>query len=253
MEYNFTYGVRCPGLIYILCDLSEKMKIAEEQLQVAVKSILVDYLNGCVSGQIIKKRLFITLIGYGNDSPHIIQQGWVDEWKNTVVNAHIKNEKIIKEQLNGMCESESVWGLVRNEIKEALDCFLHDESFWGLGSPHIINITNRKPSNEKGCEDYINEIKSLKDSCCGKIPDIMISTILLLDKYENVSDKIFINREKTYRSRKVEFWKSVVSEVPIDVLKARGIDLEEESVPVSCCMIHNAKHSASCAWATFGS
>ena len=81
MVYNFTYEIRRPGLIFILCDLSDKMKIVENQLQEAVNSLIVDYVNGCVSGNQIKNRLFIELIGYGNGVPHIIQQGWAEEWK----------------------------------------------------------------------------------------------------------------------------------------------------------------------------
>lgn len=76
----------------------------------------MSFFNGCVSGQIIKNRLFITLIGYGNDAQHIIQQRWVEESKNTAVIFHIKNENIIKEQLNGMNECESAWELVINEM-----------------------------------------------------------------------------------------------------------------------------------------
>lgn len=39
MVYNFTYEIRRPGLIFILCDLSDKMKIVENQLQEAVNSL----------------------------------------------------------------------------------------------------------------------------------------------------------------------------------------------------------------------
>lgn len=257
MEYNFKYECKRPGLVFILCDLSKKMRIVEEQLQVAVKAIIQTYLDGCISGTNIKNRLFITLIGYGNGSPHIIQEGWakewVKEWAPTLVNAHTKNEQIIREQLNGSYECESVWELAKNEIKDAIDYFLNNESYYGLASPHIINITNRKPSNDRKCEVIINEIKSLKDYCCEKIPNIMISTIILLDKYDNSSDIHFINREKKYNSSKVNFWKNVVSEVPIEVLLCRGIDFAEEYQPVSCCTTHNGKDCSLYAWHTFGS
>lgn len=253
MEYNFTYECKRPGLVFILCDLSKKMRIVEEQLQVAVKAIIQTYLEGCISGTNIKNRLFITLIGYGNGTPHIIQEGWAKEWAPTLVNAHTKNEQIVREQLKGSYGCESVWELVKNEIKEAVDYFLNNESYYGLASPHIINITNRKPSNNKKCEGYINEIKSLKDYYCGKIPNIMISTIILLDKYDNSSDILFINREKKYNSSKVNFWKNVVSEVPIELLIDQGIDFAEEYQPVSCCTTHNVKGCSLYAWSTFGS
>lgn len=184
MVYNFTYEVCRPGLIFILCDLSDKMKIVENQLQEAVNSLIIDYVNGCVSGNQIKNRLFIELIGYGNGVPHIIQQGWAEEWKETLISVHTRREYIIKEHLENETECESVWNFVKNEIDEAMEYFLNSEFYRGLCSPHIINITNRKPTDEKKCEYYINEIKKFnynhKNYYSGEIPKIMISTIILM-------------------------------------------------------------------------
>lgn len=149
MAYNFTYEIRRPGLIFILCDLSDKMKIVENQLHEVVNSLILDYVNGCVSGNQIKNRLFVELIGYGNGVPHIIQQGWAEEWKETLISVHTRREYIIKEHLENDTECESVWNFVKNEIDEAMEYFLNNEFYRGLCSPHIINITNRKPTDEK--------------------------------------------------------------------------------------------------------
>lgn len=257
MVYNFTYEIRRPGLIFILCDLSDKMKIVENQLQEAVNSLIVDYVNGCVSGNQIKNRLFIELIGYGNGVPHIIQQGRAEEWKETLISVHARREYIIKEHLENETECESVWNFVKNEIDEAMEYFLNSEFYRGLCSPHIINITNRKPTDEKKCEYYINEIKKFsykhKNYYSGEIPKIMISTIILMDKYDNSSDILFMNREKTYNSKKIEFWKKVVSEIEIDLLIGHGICWDEEFHLLSCCAIHNAKQSSLYAYFTIGS
>lgn len=246
MQYNFAYTNREPGLIYILCDLSEKMKIVEELLQDSVKSILTSYLNGCVSGTSIRNHLFIMLIGYGNGSPHVLQSGWAKDWGDTLLKAHTKNEKIIEESLEGMYECESVWKFVKEDLSESLEYFLNNTNYLGLASPHIINITNRKPSNEKLCEDYINEIKNVisnfNEHNTGRLSNIMISTIILLDKYDNSHDLIFMTKENKLDSKKVEFWKSVVSEMEDSGLRDMyAFDFENSSQPLCCCCLHDAE------------
>lgn len=53
--------------------------------------------------------------------------------------------------------------------------------------------------------------------------------------------------------KKKEFWKKVVSEIEIDLLIGHGICWDEESHPLSCCAIHNAKHGSLYAYFTIGS
>lgn len=77
-----------PGLIFILCDLSAKMNKVAQQLELTVRSIVEEHLNSCICGVNVANRKYITLIGYGNMNPHVIKQGWSNEWVDTVINAH---------------------------------------------------------------------------------------------------------------------------------------------------------------------
>ena len=256
MEFNVAYENKRPGLIYILCDLSEKMQIVESQLQDAVKSIITSYINGCVTGTLIKNHIFITLIGYGNGSPHILQQGWAKDWEDTLVDVHINNAKLIKEPLLSVQECESVWKFVGKEIFEAFEFFKNNTDYFGLASPHIINITNRKPSNEELCANYINEIKLLNDDYANKNPGkffgILISSIILLDKYSNFSDVLFLRRDKSYNSKKIEFWKNIVSEVDssfVDFIEAsEPVDFEYGSHSLCCCIHDSSKCNSYALW-----
>lgn len=47
-NFNFTYRRNMPGLIFILCDLSAKMNKVAQQLELTIRSIVEEYLNGCI-------------------------------------------------------------------------------------------------------------------------------------------------------------------------------------------------------------
>jgi len=218
-NFNFTYGKKMPGLIFILCDLSAKMKKVAQQLEFAVRGIVEEYLNSCISGVDIKNRVYITLIGYGNNNPHIIKQGWAREWLDTVVNAHHNNISIISEKVENDYDCESVLLYTKDLFDEMVPGMMAMPDILGLGSPIIFNITNRLPQDKSKCIQFINDLKDLSVISC--IPNSFafssenevtfsaraaIINAVLLDKYDNEQDVFLPNKESTFSSRTISFW-----------------------------------------------
>lgn len=243
-NFNFTYDRLSPGLIFILCDLSAKMKKVAQQLEFAVRGIVTEYLNYCISGVDIKNRVYITLIGYGNNNPHIIKKGWARDWGDTAKNAHHNNISIISEKIENDYDCESVWLYTKDLFDEMVSEMMAMSGMLGLGSPSIFNITNRLPQNKSKCMQFINDLKDLSVISYRHISSAepskyegtfsaraAIINAVLLDKYDNEQDVFLPNIESTYSSRTISFWIENSTEIESDYFNFIGL-LEENSSPV---------------------
>lgn len=251
MNYNFTYGRKDPGLIFILCDLSQKMKRVKKTLETTVRAILEDYINGCICGCQIKDRIHITLIGYGNKVPYIIKKGWANEWVDTLIEVKRNGTSIIKECFENELECESVWEFTKLLLDNQVADIASNSYYTGLCSPIIINITCRKPQDEQLCRRYINVIKekcvagygyssaAMSREPIKKVFNTTVLNILLLDKYNNHDDVFYPDKKYCSNSKAINFWKENSSECDCngERLRERGIDVGKK--PMMFVAVHN--------------
>ncbi len=253
MNYYFGYGIKNPGLVFILCDLSRKSALVKDELEVCVKKILIDYINGCVSGCSVKNRVRITLIGYGNRTPYIIKEGWADEWCQTLIDTKQNNTPIIKEKIENNLECESVWAFCKLLLDNQMSEITSKTCYSGLCSPCIINITCRKPQNEQLCSQYISDIKQksfagfrhssspIPQKSILEIFNTVVLNILLLDKYNNHKDVVLPEKNYFSNSKAISFWKENTSEMDGERLRARGLVVEDGTY-----ILFTATHSGDC-------
>lgn len=248
MNYNFTYGRKDPGLIFILCDLSQKMTRVKNILESTVRKILEDYINGCIYGVKVADRIHITLIGYGNKAPYVIKKGWASEWVDTLIDAKRNSSPIIKGCFENELECESVWKFAQLLLDNQVADITSNSYYIGLCSPCIINITCRKPQDEQLCSQYINVIKNKcvagyrHSSAAMSVEPIKedfnaaVLNILLLDKYNNHPDLFCPDSNYYSNSKAISFWKENSSECNSERLRMRGIDGGKE--PMMFVAIH---------------
>ena len=152
MNYNFTYERKAPGLIFILCDLSQKMARVKNILEATVRKTLEDYINGCICGyNNVADRIHISLIGYGNKTPYIIKRGWASEWVDTLIEAKRKGMLIIKECFENELECERVWELTQ---------LLLDNQVADIASNSYYMVYNGMSANEA-----LAHLNELWESC----------------------------------------------------------------------------------------
>lgn len=237
MNYNFTYGRKTPGLIFILCDLSQKMTRVKNILEATVRKTLEDYINGCICGyNNVADRIHISHIGYGNKAPYIIKRGWASEWVDTLIEAKRNGMPIIKECFENELECERVWEFTQLLLDNQVADIVSNSYYTGLCSPCIINITCRKPQDEQLCSQYINVIKNKcvagyrHSSAAMSVEPIKedfntaVLNILLLDKYNNHPDLFCPDSNYYSNSKAISFWKENSSECNSERLRMRGID-----------------------------
>lgn len=255
-NFNFTYRRNMPGLIFILCDLSAKMNKVAQQLELTIRSIVEEYLNGCIYGVNIANRIYITLIGYGNTNPHIIKQGWACEWIDTVINAHNNNISIIIdiEKVDNDYDCESVWIYTKDLLDEMVSDVMDMPNIHGLGSPIIYNITSRMPMDKNKCIQFISDLKDLRvisrthNSSAFPLDNeetFSVSTAIinavLLDKYDDTQDVFLPYKGSTFGSRTISFWVENSTEIESDYFYQIGL-LEENSSHVKLfAALHEGK------------
>ena len=239
MNYNFTYGRKTPGLIFILCDLSQKMTRVKNILETTVRKILEDNINSCICGCQVADKIHITLIGYGNKAPYVIKKGWASEWVDTLIGAKRNSTPIIKECFENELECERVWEFTQLLLDNQVADIASNSYYTGLCSPCIINITCKKPQDEQLCSQYINVIKNKcvagyrHSSAAMSVEPIKedfnaaVVNILLLDKYNNHADLFYPDKNLCSNSKAISFWKENSSVCNSERLRVRGFDVME--------------------------
>lgn len=148
MAYSIQWGQKSPGHLVFLLDQSGSMCGENEQKVVdAVHAAILELINNCISGTKIKNRLYITIIGYGNeDDVSIVKEGWASDFALDLQQCKSSGRKIIEPVSYGgtpMAEGFS-------KAKECIDTWIEDREAAGseIPAPIVINITDGYPDDE---------------------------------------------------------------------------------------------------------
>ena len=162
--YDKMWGSSTPGHIIFLIDQSGSMagKRAEMTAE-CVQNSIVEIVRGSISGDEVRDRAFITVIGYGQkqNPVTIIRQGWVSEWADDVIRAKKDGTCIIP--------ATADWGTPMaqafQQAKRCLDEWIavRDEAHQqkpteSMAAPVVLNITDGEPDNEQEARDAAKEI-----------------------------------------------------------------------------------------------
>ena len=81
-NYSLMWGRKTPGHLIYLIDQSGSMAGDNEvKAAEAVHAAIMDTFRGCINGQEVRNRVYITIIGYGNENGvSIIREGWMTDY-----------------------------------------------------------------------------------------------------------------------------------------------------------------------------
>lgn len=162
MAYSVQWGQKSPGLLVFLLDQSGSMS-GENEIKVsdAVHSAILELINNCISGTKVKNRVYITIIGYGNeDDVSILKEGWASDFAADLQQCKANGTKII--------EPVSYGGTPMAEgFQMALDCienWINERETAGteIPAPIVINITDGMPNSEDEATDVAQQIMNTK-------------------------------------------------------------------------------------------
>ena len=147
MESVNYWSLRTPAHIVFMIDQSgymfgSKAEIASKNVQNAI----VDIILHCVNGEVVKRRAYISVFGYGQKYTPValIRNGWVDEWADDVFAAKQNGEYIIPPTSEWSSPVDKCFSMVYGHINEWIK-FQHEEQkdyCFGLGPILVINITD---------------------------------------------------------------------------------------------------------------
>lgn len=161
--YDKMWGSSCPGHLVFMIDQSGSMYGENAQKTAeCVQDSIKEVLTGCINGEEIKDRAYITVIGYGKDSTaSIIREGWISEWAEDVLNAKAKGDVVIPAEADGGTPMTEAFKIA----KSCLDTWIkareeehQDDPNEELAAPIVVNITDGLPNDEASARVAAQEI-----------------------------------------------------------------------------------------------
>ncbi len=158
MAYSVLWGTKSPGHLLFLLDQSGSMAGKNEQkVADAVHAAILELINNCISGTKVKERVFITIIGYGNqEDVSIIKEGWASDYARDLQKCKENGTRIIAPESFGGTPME----LGFQKAAECITKWLNDRQNAGgeIPAPIVINITDGMPNST---ETATSEAKKL--------------------------------------------------------------------------------------------
>lgn len=161
MAYTIQWGQKSPGHLIFLLDQSGSMSGKNEIKVVdAVHTAIVELINNCIHGNKVKNRLYMTIIGYGNeDGVSIIKEGWASDYAVDLQLCKANGTKIIEPVSYGGTPMDKGFEMT----KKCLEKWLQDRNAAGsdIPAPIVINITDGYPNDIDNATSAAHEILNM--------------------------------------------------------------------------------------------
>ena len=222
MAYSVLWGTKSPGHLVFLLDQSGSMSGNNETKVVeAVHAAILELVNNCISGTKVKERVYITIIGYGNeDNVSIIKEGWASDYARDLQTCRENGRRII--------DPVSYGGTPMDDgFKMAGDCiakWLGDRQAadGDVPAPIVINITDGMPNDK---ESATSEAKRLMNM---STPDGNVIVFNIhMDEYSNHEIRFPSTRAEAGDSEEAKFLFDISSEMTeqfVRVARAKGFE-----------------------------
>ena len=146
------WGTNSPGHLVYLIDQSGSMGGQNEiKAAEAVHEAIFETFRGCVMGKEVRNRVYITIIGYGNeDGVSIIRQGWMSDFVADLKACRANGTTIIAPKSYGWTPMTEAFQLARKCLQTWISTrqsIMENDSHAGLPAPIVINITDGCPDD----------------------------------------------------------------------------------------------------------
>lgn len=147
MAYTTQWGQKSPGYLVFLIDQSGSMCGTKERKVVdAVHAAILELINNCISGTKVKNRVYITIIGYGNENNvSIVKEGWASDYAADLQKCKVNGTKIIEPLSYGGTPMDEAFMMAQKCIEK----WISDRQSSGsdIPAPIVINITDGYPND----------------------------------------------------------------------------------------------------------
>lgn len=160
MAYSIRWGQKSPGHIIFLIDQSGSMcGDNERKAAEAVHKAIEEIIDNCINGTKVKNRVYITIIGYGNENDVcILKEGWATDYVVDLQKCKSNGSLIVEPDSYGGTPMAEGFDMA----KDCLENWLDDRRNAGtdIPAPIVINITDGMPNSEdeatKSAQDIMN-------------------------------------------------------------------------------------------------
>jgi len=257
MSYSIKWGQKTPGHLLFLIDQSGSMQINGNDQKVvdAVHTAITEVIQQCISGPTVKNRVYITIIGYGNENGvSIVKEGWADSFVKDLMACKNNGTKIIEKKFYGNTPMADAFELAEKSIKawlKAREQAKATDPQVEIPAPIVINITDGMPDDAP--QNNVQTISAAKNVLGTNTPD---GNVIVLNIHLSESgNPIYFPQNKVAlcNDEAGEFLFEISSEMNdrfIEVANAKGL---EGVFPGSKGFIANAKGDTLVRFITFGS
>lgn len=153
-NYSLMWGRKSPGHLIYLVDQSGSMSGSNEiKAAEAVHAAIMDTFSGCVYGKEVRNRVYITIIGYGNEQGvSIIREGWIADFVDDLKACKSAGTTIIAPKAYGMTPMTEAFQLANKCLTTWLSTrkdICDNDPQAGIPAPIVINITDGCPDNRQ--------------------------------------------------------------------------------------------------------
>ena len=228
---NIQWGTKTPGHIIYLVDQSGSMSgVNEKKAAEAVTAAMMETLKGCISGTEVRNRVYVTIIGYGNeDGVSIIREGWIADFLEDLQTCKTNSTTIIEPKSYGMTPMAEAFMLANKCISTWLSQRQSQDA--KVPAPIVINITDGYP-------DDVN---------------VLVFNIHTDDATDGVEIKFPVNKSVLNGVPEGEFLFDISSTMTDDFVRAAKAQHFEGVLPGSKGFVVNAKGDTLVRFVTFGS
>lgn len=247
---NIQWGTKTPGHIIYLIDQSGSMSGENEKKAAeSITAAMIETLRGCIQGKEVRNRVYITIIGYGNENGVcVIREGWITDFVSDLHNCKTNNTTIITPKSYGMTPMAEAFALAN----ECINTWLSERQSQDarVPAPIVINITDGMPDDATTATQEAQNVMNIQTRDDG---NVLVFNIHMDDLSEHVEIKFPTNKSVLGGVPEGEFLFDISSEMTDDFIRAARAQLFEGVMPGSKGFVVNAKGDTLVRFVTFGS
>lgn len=253
-NYSLMWGRKTPGHLIYLIDQSGSMAgDNEKKAAEAVHAAIMDTFRGCINGQEVRNRVYITIIGYGNENGvSILREGWMTDYVADLKACKTSGSTIVEPKSYGLTPMTEAFVMAKKCVEtwlKAREAKCEADPQAGIPAPIVINITDGLPDNRT------TATKAAQDLMNVPTPDgnVLLFNIHMDDSANNVeirfpSDKTVLNGVQAG-----EFLFDISSEMSPEFIQVAKQQKLEGIFPGAKGFVVNAKGDTLVRFVKFGS
>lgn len=253
-NYSLMWGRKTPGHLIYLIDQSGSMCGSNEvKAAEAVHAAIMDTFRGCVSGTEIRNRVYITIIGYGNEQGvSILKEGWMAEFVAELQQCKKDGTTIIAPKSYGGTPMAQAFNLAKQCLEAWIDerqKICNNDPNAGIPAPIVINITDGYPDDRDKATVAAQSIMNMTT------PDgnVLLFNIHMDDSDESVEIKFPNDKSMLNGVEAGEFLYDISSEMSPEFIQIARQQRLEGIFPGAKGFVVNAKGNTVVRFVRFGS